>query len=157
MYCYDQHKCLLPTGLVYYLPCHIWLWWSLWWINVNFRRYKDVICLLVFHSGQSKQIRSNVSLAEKVYIREHKCVCWKMCVSVCDPFRVGYLLQCSLDIDALAPRCRRVGKTFTSISTARNVYPLPAEILEGCGHHFDTIICKRSCVLHNKSRVDAER
>lgn len=77
MCCYDQHKRLLPTGLVHYRLCHIWSWRSLWWINVNFRRYEDVICLLVFHSDRSQQIRNHVSLGDKRFACAflEKCAC----------------------------------------------------------------------------------
>lgn len=71
-------------------------------------------------------------------------------MSECSPYRARYLLKCSLNINALAPGCWWVGQTFSSISTARYIYPLPAEVLEGCGHDFDPIICESSSILHKE-------
>lgn len=58
-----------------------------------------------------------------------------------------YLLQGSLDVDALAPGRRRVGQTFTSIATAGDVNALFTEVLEGGCHDGHTVVGQRPCVL----------
>ena len=74
-------------------------------------------------------------------LRVRMCVCM-VCVD---------LLQGSLDVDALAPGGRWVRQAFASVAPARDIDPLSPQVLEGRGHHLNTVIRQRSRVLQRGS------
>lgn len=68
------------------------------------------------------------------------------------PIRCGnhwwpYLLQSSLDVDALAPGNSWVSQTIPGIPPARYINSLPPQALESLSHHLHPIIGKRRGVL----------
>lgn len=74
--------------------------------------------------------------------------CVYLCVFV-------YLLQCSLYVDALSPGGGRVGQTLACVATARDVDPLPPQVLKSRRHDADAIVGQSSCVLRMTMRFSS--
>ena len=67
---------------------------------------------------------------------------------------LAYLLQGSLDVDALAPGSRGIGQALPGVPSTRNVNALLSEVLEGGGHHSHPVVGERSSVLHIGMKVE---
>ena len=63
------------------------------------------------------------------------------------------LLQCSLDVNALSPGGRRVRQAFAGVAPARDIDPLPPQVLEGRGHHFNTVVRQGASVLRRRNNT----